>query len=308
VRVIDWLANFVESLVSAYRADARFLGVVRILFALYVLAFPIDWMWTTEAPAAFFQPRPGAFGWLDEAPPREIVLIVEALRIVLAVCLLLGFHTTYVSLGLSAVMMIVSGVSYSFGKVDHFILIEILPIFMAFAGWGAAYSLDRRRGQLQTTSELPVLLWGITIGFAMLTAAEPKARSGWLDLDREATRALVALDLFDGQKVGVLAEWLFRQDVRGLWKFFDYTTVFAEGWLLVAILVPVLFRCGLLLIMGMHLGIYLILGIDFLDFAFVYGVFFAPWITRLVINLQSWIHRHRSDGVPAIARGDRAGG
>ena len=259
------------------------LSIIRIVFALHVLIFPVDYKWVAEVPGAFFRPPPGPFAIFTDAPSLELLVLLEIIRAALAVALLVGFHTKSVSVALSVVMVVGSGFTHSYGKVDHFILYELLPAAMAFAGWGSRYSLDSRgtpnfrRGNKTAgfVAGFPMLLWSLTVGFALFTAAVPKVLTGWLDPSRQATRGYLARDLSDPVKVGPMAELLGTVQIDAFWKFLDYATIFAEGIVIVSVLVPALFRLSILLILGFHAGVYLALGIDFAHYLLVYAVFFA---------------------------------
>lgn len=268
------ISDYIDRLTEAYRADPRLLSVLRILFALHVLVFPIDYQWIAKVPGAFFHPVPGPFMLFSETPSLEFLIGLEIVRAVLAIVLLVGFQTRIVSIALAGVLILGAGLTYSFGKVDHFILYETLPIAMAFAGWGARYSLDSRRQQ-GGANGFPMLLWAITVGFALWTAALPKVLTGWLDPSRQATRGYVARDLADPVKLGPLTEFVGSIDYPLLWKALDYATIFAEGWVILAVLVPALFRFSILVILGFHAGVFLALGIDFADYLLVYAAFFA---------------------------------
>jgi len=287
--IVDRLSVFVDSLSNRYRAGAFYLSGVRILFALHVLLFPIDWTWMARVPAAFFHPRPGFFQFVHEPPTMNVVLVLSVLRALFALVILVGFQTFSASIALSAVLISGAGLSYSYGKLDHFILYESFPIFMAFAGWGAALSLDSRRHPVRTAHGFPMLLWAVTVAFALFTAALPKALGGWLNPAREASRGYIARDLADGQKVGALAPILMDVHSDVFWKSFDYATLFAEGWLVFAVFVPTFFRLGLALIVAFHIGVYLSLGIDFFAYLFLYLPFFAP----VVDAVHRWLVRAR---------------
>jgi hypothetical protein len=285
----------IDSLVDGYKADPRALSVLRILFAVHLLVFPVDYEWVAKVPGAFFQPPPGPFSLVQTAPSAEVLVGLEVLRAALAVVLLVGFRTKSVSVALTVVMVAGAGFTHSFGKVDHFILYELLPVAMAFAGWGSRYSLDARgvpsfrRGAKQgaPTSGLPMFLWALTVGFALLTAAVPKVLTGWLDPSRQATRGYLARDLADPVKIGPLAEAFGGLQVDAFWKFLDYGTIFAESCVLVAaVLAPALLRLSILLILGFHAGVFLVLGIDFAHYLLVYAAFFA-FPVRDLFKLQT---------------------
>jgi hypothetical protein len=129
-----------------------------------------------------------------------------------------------------------------------------------------------------------MFVYATLIAFAMFTAAAAKAASGWLAPGREATRFFVEVTA-DNARSGVLADWLLRLDSDVLWKLLDYATLFAEGWLVVAVFIPTLFRVGLVILSLFHVGVWLFLGIDFHLHAFVYaGFFFVPktyWLREI---------------------------
>lgn len=289
-KLLGTFSAYIDRLSESYAASPKALSIIRILFALHVLAFPVDYKWVAQVPSAFFHPAPGPFMLFSSPPSLEALIALEVLRALLALVVLVGFHTKTASVALSAVLILGAGLTHSFGKVDHFILYETLPAAMAFAGWGARYSLDSRsrnratRKRSESTHGFPMLLWSITVGFALLTAAVPKVLTGWLDPSRQATRGYVARDLADPIKVGPLTEFFGSIDAVLFWKFLDYATILAEGGIIVAVLVPFLFRISVLVIVGFHAGVYLALGIDFTDYLLVYAVFFAyplykmlPW-------------------------------
>jgi hypothetical protein len=281
VKVIDLASRYIDWLSEAYRADPRYLALIRIVFAVLVLLEPNHWAWVAEVPPDFVAPRLFLSLATETMPSPEVITGLMVARYAFAAALLVGWQTMPVSIGLSVLLMIESAFSYSFGKVDHFILFETLPFFMAAAGWGRALSLDNRHRRVGPVNGLPILLWGMTIAFAYLTAAVPKAVSGWLDPQREGTRGFFALDLIDGQMLGVFAGQFRDFESPVFWKALDYSAVVLEGWLVVAIAIPVLFRAGMLFICGFHVGVYLLLGIDFSTHIIVYAVFFSPWIVGL---------------------------
>ncbi len=275
---------------ESYRVQPTYLGIVRILFALHVLVFPVDYLWTAEVPASFFQARPGLFAWMTAAPDPWVMITLEVARALLAVLVLVGYRTFQSSIALTLVMVVGAGVTHSFGKLDHFILYELFPAFMAFAGWGAALSLDARMGRGRNSRGFPMLLWAVTVAYALFTAALPKAVAGWLDPAKEASRGFIARDLAENEKLGPLVDVIFAFDNHIFWKFMDYATVFAEGWLIVAVLFPVLFRIGIVALLGFHVGVYMSLGIDFASYFFLYAVFFSPayvWLRRRVAGKQA---------------------
>lgn len=305
----SFLTDYVDRLCDSYRANPIYLGVVRILFAVYLILRPVDYEWAGNVPSAFFQPAPGPFSLISSSPGPQFLFALEVVRLILAVLLLIGFRTTAASVGMTVVLVTGAGIANSYGKVDHFILFELLPLAMAAAGWGARLSIDarlrERSGQPPRISRgLPVLLWAMTVAFALLTAALPKVISGWLDPSREATRGFVARDIADPSKIGPLTHQVFGIDSTLFWKFLDYSTIAVEGWLVMLLLFPALFRLGIALILLFHLGVYLALGIEFDSYILVYMPFFSAPVMWLVSRFTSRYGRHDASESPGQPRFD----
>ncbi|WP_152609255.1 hypothetical protein [Kocuria rosea] len=272
---IQFLSHFVDSLVDSYRPDILPLAVLRISFALHVLFLPVDYEWVARVPSEFFHAPPGFFAFINEPPSLGTLTTIEFARSVFALAVLVGWKTRLCSVGLGITLVLGSGFTHSFGKVDHFILFELLPIFMAFVGWGGRLSVDSRRHLIFRGHGLPLLLWAITVGFALFTAALPKALQGWLDPQREASRGFIAKDIADGYKTGPMADFLISINSSFFWKSLDYMTILAEASVLFAVLIPALYRVSIVVITIFHIGVYLSLGIDFSQYFFIYAVFFA---------------------------------
>jgi predicted small integral membrane protein len=289
-KAIDFAAKWVDRISESYRVQPTYLGIVRILFGLHVLIFPVGYAWTAEAPASFFQPRPGLFAWMTASPDLWFMVLLEIARATLAVVVLVGFKTLQASIALTVVMIVGAGITHSFGKLDHFILYELFPAFMAFARWGAALSIDARFGRARASRGFPMLLWAVTVAYALFTAALPKAVAGWLDPAKEASRGFIARDIAENEKLGPFVDTVFAFDNHIFWKFMDYATIFAEGWLIIAVLFPVLFRLGIVALLAFHAGVFMSLGIDFASYFFLYAVFFSPayvWLMRRVSRKQA---------------------
>ena len=287
-RYMDWLSD-------QYRVDPRFLAILRVAYALWVLLLPTDYLWVRGVPEAFFQPRMGPIRLFSEIPPDGVLVGLQVAAAVLAALLAVGFRTRLVSVLLAVLMILGSGIVYSFGKVDHFILFELLPIAMAVAGWGARFSVDswlrRRVGRtMPSSSGFPVLLWGMVVGFALFSAALPKAMTGWLDPARHATRGYLAREVADPKRVGAVGSWVFQFDSDILWKAVDYGTLLAEGGLIFALLYPLLYRLWLVMILAFHVSVYLTMGISFAGYVFVYLPFFGMPIMIAV----GWLRRRSS--------------
>jgi hypothetical protein len=289
--VIGTLNRYVDWLSDGYLVPAKGLAVVRILFALQLLVFLPDPSWISRAPDAFWSPPPGPFQHLDGPPSDLVIAVLHWTVVALAVAVLVGLKTGPTSVALTVGLVTLNGFAYSFGKVDHFILHAIFPAVMAAAGWGRAWSVDARGGRHRAASGFPMLIWAIILAYSFLSASVPKLLSGWLDPSREATRGYVAVTAEDGQRKGPLTDRLSRIDSHVFWKALDYATVFAEGWLILAVLVPVLFRIGVAALPVFHLGVFLSLRFDFSRYLLVEAVMLVPWF----LAAAGWLRSRSSD-------------
>jgi len=278
--LLDKAVPFVGWVSEGYRPAPRAFAVLRIAFAIYVLIWPRDIGWIAEMARVAYAPPPGPFALLAGPPPSAVTTSLEVIRFGVALLVLVGWRTKLSSAVLSVVLVICSGLAYSYGKVDHLILFDLAPIFLGLGGWGCAYSIDSWRRKAGETCGYVIFLYGTFVAFAMFTAAAAKAATGWLNPARQATRAFVA-EAAVSPRSGPLTEWFLHLDYSLIWKLLDYVTLFAEGWLVLAVFFPTLFRCGLLLMGVFHVGVWLLLGIDFHPYIFVYAVFF-------LVPAKSW--------------------
>lgn len=301
--MIGWLESRIAGIAADYAPDLRFLAVLRIAFGLWVIVLPVDVTWIADVPVAFFHARPGLFGWLAGPPGEPFLIALMVVTALLGLMLALGILTLPVSLALSVALIVSSGISYSYSKVDHFILFELTPVFLAFAGWGRVWSLDARRlwkgrqPPMPSVRGMPVLLFAMTVGWAMLSAAVPKAAGGWLDPERQASRGYLARDVAYGEKLGPIGPRALGFDSDLVWKALDYATLVAEGALILVVFLPLVFRLWLLLLASFHIGVYLMLGISFLDYVLVYGVFFSPAVVWLFDKAEGIRSRRERDRV-----------
>jgi uncharacterized membrane protein YphA (DoxX/SURF4 family) len=306
--VIERIESHLTRVCESYAPNRYFLAALRIVFGVWIIAFSTDISWIAEVPSDFVNPRPGLFAFITGVPSAGLLTAIMTAKLVLGVMVAIGFWTLPASVALTACMMVASGITYSFSKIDHF---ELAPVFLALAGWGGAWSVDaflgRRAGKPRRPIHgLPVLLYGMTIAWGMLSAAAPKAANGWLDPSRHATRGYLVRDIALGEKIGPLGEQLLSINSGLFWNFLDYMTIIAEGGLILVVFFPLMFRLWLVMIIAFHVGVYLALGINFSDNLLAYAVFFSP-VAVFAGNKVSIVVRgrggQRGSPVPAAESG-----
>ncbi|MFE4470267.1 hypothetical protein ACFRFH_15765 [Leifsonia sp. NPDC056824] len=266
----------------------RDVAIFRIVFSLIMLAGFPQFHWAADYPQTFFRPPWGPFALLGGFPPVQVLFALEALLAVALVSLLVGYFTRTASVIVSIVAIVGLGYSYSLGKVDHTMYLWVAPLFLLFAGWGDALSIDAlRRGQRRsvpaTTPQWPLRLYAVVTASAMLTAALPKISNGWLAPGSSATYASLVGEYFGNERTAWLAGFFVGLDVPFLWEALDWLTVIAEAALVVLVFTWRSRRIGLAILCLFHVGVLLTLTIAFWQNVVAYGAFLlwsrVPWPT-----------------------------
>lgn len=249
----------------AHAAPAEGLAIYRILFSTFLLlAIMPKFVWLAELPTSFHAPPPGPFALASSFPPAPVFIALELLLAVAAVSLLLGYRTRLASLGLGVTLMVGFGFVYSLGKINHgMLLLNIVPILLAFSPWGTRFSLDARRGAKSGDPGWPLAFMALLTGLWMLTAGVGKAVTGWLDPGTHAARAWIIKNLALDDRAPILADTALRIDSEFFWSGVDYLTVALEVGLVLTVFWPLAFRLMLAFFVFFHVGIYLTMGIAF---------------------------------------------
>lgn len=260
-----------------YKTSASSLGLYRILFAGYVLllVFP-QHLWVSNFPNSFFNPPVGLTMFFTGFPDYRFFMIVNVLSILAAVWLLFGYHTGIASISLALLWLTGNCWAYSFGKINHDILLILaLPIMQA-AGWGKAYSMDALshspESEIQTRG-WAVALMALIVALAMLTAAWAKLASGWPDPHSHAVQAHL---LFNDLVVG-RSNWFVKHiltiHLGTFWELLDDSTVLVESAFILTVLWRPAFRVVCALACFLHLGIALTMEIAYVANLIVYAAF-----------------------------------
>ncbi len=257
-----------------YKTSRSGLGIYRILFAANVLIYLPQHLWVPSFPDSFFNPPIGLTMFFTGFPGAPFFQIVNALAIIAAVCLLFGYMTRVASISFALLLLSCDYWAYSFGKINHDIPLIFIPLIMQAAGWGSDYSMDARHRPINETVEgsgWPFALVALMIGMAMMSAALPKALSGWLDPHSHAVRAHMLYNVFVAGRPNWVAVHMLRIKSGFFWEIFDYMTVLIEAAFLLTVFRrrAFLFVCGLACLF--HLGIALAMGIAFVGNILAYS-------------------------------------
>jgi len=276
---------------EAYQPRPRDLAIFRLLFAIVALVMiPGRYAWVGQMPDSFFNPPLGfTYFFFSSLPPAWFFSALDAGIVISLVYLLAGRCVTLATLVYTACVIVGNAWAYSFGKIDHDILMALTPLALVAAGW------DGRRA----VRAWPMALFALIIALAMLTASLQKVLTGWLDPSTAATlghliRNRIALEK-EIPAVTLLA--IDRLPAIG-WEFLDYSTVTLEAAFLFALPNRRAFKVICSIACLFHFGIGVVMGLIFAFNLLAYGAF-VDWdavMARLslrdrVRSLQHWLRR-----------------
>ena len=249
-------------------------------------------------PTERFDPPPGPIMLFQTLPPHAALEGLEIATAVLAALLLFGLHTRTVSILLAVALMTGFGLSYSFGKIDHTIVLILVPALMAFSAWGDARSIDedreRRDPEPRDVAQWPMRFLAVLIALSFATAGWAKLRSGWLDLDTHAVQGHFVRSFFKNGRTDWLAPEVIDVHLGRWWEAADWFTVALELGLVLTLIWWRLFRVAIAVVTLFHVGILLLLNIAFSWNMFGYAAF-VRWSAMLPARVRG-IHLRRSLG------------
>lgn len=254
------------------------LAIYRIVYSVLVLISLPQISFVSSFPDSLYAPAPGPFRLLSGVPPQPILFTIQVLLALSLACLVVGLHTRLASLATGVLFLVSFGFLYSFGKVDHAILVAVVPLVLCGSGWGERLSLDslRRNGHGASPvspPQWPLRLLALLIGLAFSTAALAKYRSGWLDTSTQSAQGHFLKKYVAEGRTDGLAPLLADLHSRAAWELIDWLTVAIEIGMLVAVVTWPTFRAMLAVACVFHLSILLTLGIAFSSNVIAYGAF-----------------------------------
>ena len=208
----------------------------RVLYAVVALLLLPDFSWIAAFPDSMYNPPPGPMMLFSGFPSEAVLRALEAALAVCFVALLVGWHTRAASFLAVVVSMVGYGFTYGLGKLDHDILLVLVPAAMALAGWGDRLSLDgvrrRSRGEADAPEravQWPLRLWALMIGLAFFTAALPKILGGWLNPFSHAVQGIQIRQFYTHDRADLLASTFLGIKNPVFWEVMDIATIAARG-------------------------------------------------------------------------------
>jgi hypothetical protein len=270
---------------GAYHAAPADLAIFRILYSAYLLLSMVPTaLWVDRMPHAFFSPPVGMTALVGGFPPAGVMAALNAGLVVVAGLLLVGWRTPTVSVATGVLLLAIKSVEYSDGKINHDILLVLMPLLLAGSGWGSALSVDARRGAphpLRPRPSWALALTAFVIGWAMFGAGAIKALTGWLDPATKSTYGYLAANVLVTGREPPLGGPALGWNAPLAWEVADWAAVIMEVGFLLAMLHPRAFRSILAVACLFHLGVWMLFDIPY-SAVLMYGAFVAwsPLVAR----------------------------
>lgn len=266
---------------ESFEVTGEGLGLFRIFASLFLLFFLIPgeglshYRYLASLPTDFFAPPPGPVMLFDEFPPLLFFQTISVLLIISLLAMLIGYRTRWASVIAGVLILILQGFMYSIGKVNHQLLVPLVPIVMSFSNWGICYSLDAWQGKNKekTVYGWPLTLLALFIAFMMFTAGFPKILGGWLDPSTQAVKGHILNQYFVKDRDALLAPFVIQIQSRILWEILDWSTILFEIGFLIAVWKARWIKTFLIITVFFHFATQLFMNISFLTNFLAYSAF-----------------------------------
>ena len=280
---------FWERVVRSTALGAESLSAFRVVFSFFLLITHTPFNWIASAPRALFNPPVLSLANLfDGFPGRAFFIALDAASLLSLACLAVGIRARTATIVYLLAAIIGQSFQYSFGKIDHPIMLYALLGCMTFSGWGRYLAVLRDKKTKSDSTIRSLSLLSVLLCFAMFTAGFEKALN-WVDFDLKTNGFIswfrLGYYVYDRQ---FLLAHLVNYFPPLLLELFDYAAVALE-------LSPLFFllhsrkgwQVWLLIVCTFHLVNTLLLNIAFIENTMVYLVFID--FTGLYHKLRSWV-------------------
>lgn len=252
------------------------LGMLRVITGLYVLCFAAPYLsWVSRAPPAFYNPPLLSLGrLLPGFPPAWVSWSLDVVQLGGLAALVLGIRARRVTLLLFGLGLLRQNMAYSFGKIDHDIMLYVLLGCMAFSGWGKQLALWPDPPSHWDVPDKAFALFAVCFGFGMTSVGLQKG-ANWLDFDTNTSGFLswFVQGYFEYNRTALLAPRVLDVPPLAL-ELVDYAGVLFEASSLFMLLRGgVAWRFWLVCACSFHLMNTLTLNIPFLENLLTYVAF-----------------------------------
>ena len=298
--MITALEKKISAWKSEYRIDGNSLAFYRIFFCIVfgvLMLASCDWL--GDVPKALFEPPMLSVASLfDTFPDKPFFVFLDVMVCISLVMIAVGLFTRVSTGVLLVVLLLYNNLLYSFGKIDHSILVFCVLLVMLIVNWGQSLSIDQLLFKRSPRKDSSIWLLAVFLAFGFFTAGYGKALV-WIDLDFN-TNGFLAWFYSGYYNLGrqeMLASTVI--DIRPLWiwEFADITAVVFELGFMIAILRRRFIMVWLFVACVFHLINCLVLNIFFSTYTICY-LAFVPW-SKLIPKLAT-LDRLPLSGLVAI--------
>lgn len=176
--------NFWDSIKKSTVIEQESLSIYRIFFGVYCLIFStISFSWLDSTPDAYFNPPLLSIAYLfDGFIDFNIFHIFDLIVLIALLSITIGYRTRLATALLFIVKIIGYNFTFSFGKIDHNILENVLLLSMIVANWGKYYALRPDVDIVDKPVSKGLSILAICIAFGYFSAGIIKLLF-WIDFD-----------------------------------------------------------------------------------------------------------------------------
>ena len=264
---------------DSYHVSTEGMGLYRIFASLMILFFLMprssEYAYLASLPDDFFAPPPGPMMFFNDFPPESLFWVLHSFLFITLIMMLIGYKTKFSSVLSGVLVLCLQGFLFSVGKINHELLIAIVPIVMAFSNWGAVYSVDQylKPDKNKTVESWPLSLLALFIGFMMFTAGFPKVLGGWLDPGTQATQGHFLNQYLVKGRDAFLADYAIGLNSLLIWEGMDWGTIIFELGFFISVLKARWFKLFVTIAVFFHFSTLMILNISFLPNFLAYAAF-----------------------------------
>ncbi|MEM0939866.1 MAG: hypothetical protein AAF600_08840 [Bacteroidota bacterium] len=172
--------------------DGVGLSVVRIFIATYMLCFgTTTWTWVAQFPDSFHKPH--VFNIIGQIiggfPSHEVLLSLQWMYVFSLLAVIIGLKARIFSFLAFILLIFLDGIAYSFGKIDHSILLTFLFFTLSKTNAGCKLAIYPDKPLPIEEQDIYTGLFAIIICFGIFSAGFPKALM-WIDFDTSTSGIL----------------------------------------------------------------------------------------------------------------------
>jgi hypothetical protein len=304
---VSWLDRFVA---DEYALSPESKGLYRMMFALFVLFTRMpDFFWIATFPDSFFRPPIGITMFFATGfPPTFVWYALNALIIGAAVFLFFGRFPNAATAVVVGGLLFGNAWAYSFGKINHDILLLSAGALGCLAGWGEAFSASPRTTKAFRERNWPIALLALVVSLGMFSTAAQKAGSGWLRPDTQATLYHLLINTFSVGRTGWPVQLALAVKSKLFWESLDLATVLLEGSFIFVVWRRSLFLKVCALACLFHFSIAVLMRIAFIENLVAYAAF-VQWSSVLervpgsnaLLSAIAWCTRRTTPQIASIA-------